>query len=204
MTDAIFEMIQRCPALECIESPLREAAKRLIACYEAGGKVLICGNGGSASDSEHIAGELLKGFLRKRPLNAQDRAALGAELADNLQYGLAAVPLVSHGAIMTAVINDLGGETVFAQQVMGLGAPGDVLIGLSTSGNAADVVNAMRVAKLRSMTCIALTGSRESAMSEIADVTIAVPSVSTPVVQEYHLPVYHALCAQVEAHFFSE
>ena len=200
----VDEMVKKYEALGSARPEVEAAAAMLIACYEAGGKVLICGNGGSAADSEHIAGELLKGFLKKRPLRKEDAQVLGEALASRLQYGLPAIPLVSHPSIITAVVNDLGSDVIFAQQVLSLGNKGDVLIGLSTSGNAADVVNAIRVAKRNGMRTLSLTGMTESRMSELSDICIRVPAQATPDVQELHLPVYHAICAEVEARFFEE
>ena len=200
----IEKLLNTHPKLAELEQNIKGATEKIIYAYENGGKVLICGNGGSAADSEHIAGELLKGFLKKRPLTAQQKSALGDPLAGSLQQSLPAVSLVSQSGIMTAVINDLGADCVFAQQVMGLGCSGDVLIGISTSGNAKNVVNAFKVAKMKGLICIALTGANESEMSALCDVLLNVPALSTPDIQEYHLPVYHAICAEVEAHFFKE
>lgn len=200
----IEKLIKKYPELAVLEQNIKAAVERTISAYENGGKVLICGNGGSAADSEHIAGELLKGFLKKRPLTAQQKSTLGEPLADSLQQSLPAVSLVSQSGIMTAVINDLGVDSIFAQQVMGLGNQGDILIGISTSGNAKNVVNALKVAKMKGLSCIALTGEKESEMSALCDVLINVPAVLTPDIQEYHLPVYHCLCAEVETHFFKE
>ena len=200
----IERLINKYRELEAAESDIRMAARLLTDCFEKGGKLLICGNGGSAADCEHIAGELLKGFMKKRPLSAGDTAVLGEELASRLQYGLPAIPLVSADGIMTAVINDLGGDMVFAQQVMALGTGQDLLMGISTSGNALNITNAIRAARLKGMKVLSLTGCRASKMSVLSDVCIKVPAESTPDVQEYHLPIYHALCAQTEAYFFEE
>jgi phosphoheptose isomerase len=200
----IERLINRYRELEAAEPDIRIAARLLIDCFEKGGKLLICGNGGSAADCEHMAGELLKGFMKKRPLSAGDAAVLGEELASRLQYGLPAIPLVSADGIMTAVINDLGGDMVFAQQVMALGTGQDLLMGISTSGNALNITNAIRAARLKGMKVLSLTGCRASKMSVLSDVCIKVPAESTPDVQEYHLPIYHALCAQTEAYFFKE
>ena len=178
------------------------AVQAAVACYEAGGKLLVCGNGGSAADSEHIVGELMKGFLKKRPLSPAFAEKLDPALAASLQMGLPAVSLVSQSAVMTAVMNDLGADAVYAQQVMALGRSGDILIGLSTSGNAENVCRAFQTAKAKQMLCIALTGQEDSRMSRLADVTLRAPSRSTPRVQEYHIRLYHAFGAGVEAHFF--
>lgn len=182
----------------------REAAAEaeLITCFENGGKLLLCGNGGSSADCAHIAGELLKGFLKKRPVPAVLAAAVPG--AGALQCGLPAIDLTAQTAAMTAILNDLGAEAVFAQQVLAYGRPGDVLLGISTSGSAADVLLAARVAKAQGLRVLALTGRSGGALAGLADVLLNVGADSTPRVQELHLPLYHALCAAVEAHFFAE
>ncbi len=203
-------LLARLPALEACRGSIAAAAAALIACYRGGGQVLLCGNGGSAADCGHIAGELLKGFLRRRPLTEAQRQAFaaqgeeGAALAARLQRGLPAIDLTAHGALLTAALNDIGGEDVFAQQVVAFGRPGDVLLGLSTSGGAANVCNALRAARALGLTTIALTGQRGGAAAGLVDVAIRVPADETYLVQEYHLPVYHALCAAVEAAFFDQ
>ncbi len=201
-------LLARLPALEDCRGDITAATDMLIACFRRGGQVLLCGNGGSAADCGHIAGELLKGFLRRRPLTEAQRQAFAAQgeesaaLADRLQRGLPAIDLTAHGALLTAALNDIGGEDVFAQQVVAFGRPGDVLLGLSTSGGAANVCNALRAARALGLGTIALTGQRGGAAASLADVAIRVPADETYRVQEYHLPVYHALCAAVEAVFF--
>ena len=198
------ELLRKHKELNCVKLEIQAAVDVLVHCFETGGKVLICGNGGSAADCEHIAGELQKGFMKKRPLSKQEANELGAELASRLQQGLPAIPLVSNAAILTAIINDLGADLVFAQQVQALGQTGDVLIGLSTSGNAENVVNAFRVAHSRGMKTISMTGQAESRLSALSDVCIRVPAQVTPAVQEWHLPVYHVLCAEIETYFYAE
>lgn len=202
MTDYIAELIAENTELVPIREEIVRAAGMIADCYRAGGKVLICGNGGSAADSEHIAGELLKGFMKKRPLTETLAAKLPPELSERLQMSLPAVSLVSQTALMTAVINDLGSDLMYAQQVMGLGTENDILIGISTSGNAANVTNAFYAALAKGVRRIALTGEKDSKMSALADVTLQAPASSTPKVQEYHLKIYHAICAQVEESFF--
>ena len=197
-------LIKQYPVLgECM-GQVAEATELVIACFERGGKVLICGNGGSAADSGHISGELLKGFLLRRPVPQALRAALGDELADRLQCGLPAVDLTCNGAIISAAANDLGADVAYAQQVLALGRAGDVLLGISTSGNAANVANALAVARVMGMGSIALTGRAGGRAAGLADVAIRVPADETWRVQEYHLPLYHAVCAAVEAHFFAQ
>ena len=195
-------LVKKYPQLSQIRQDIEAAASILINGFESGGKLLLCGNGGSAADCEHIAGELLKGYRKKRPLDKRDFDILGDKLSSLLQYGLPAIPLVSHSSVITAVINDLDSGVIFAQQVMALGKDGDVLIGISTSGNAINVINAIYTAKCKGMRVISLTGSAASKMSELSDVAICVPAQETPDVQELHLPVYHTICAEVEEYFF--
>ena len=170
--------------------------------FRAGGKVLVCGNGGSAADAEHICGELLKKFKRHRAVPQEVAAKLRPELAAKLEGALPAVSLVSMSGIITAFANDVSWETAFAQQVLGLAKPGDVLIALSTSGNSANCVAAAEVMKAVGGKSIAFTGANESHLSQVCDVTIRVPETETYKVQELHLPVYHALCAAIEEELF--
>lgn len=174
----------------------------LLETFRNGGKVLVCGNGGSAADAEHICGELLKKFKKRRQVAPSIAAKLRPELAGKLEGSLPAISLVSMSGIITAFANDVAWETAFAQQVLGLALPGDVLIALSTSGNSANCVAAAEVMKAIGGKTIALTGAKDSKLSEIADVAIKVPEVETYKVQELHLPVYHALCAAIEEELF--
>lgn len=199
------------PKLEICSDSILEAFNILKNCYKNGSKVLICGNGGSAADSEHIVGELMKGFIKKRALPYSDinnlRKAYPEEwqyLADNLQGALPAISLVSQSALSTAFANDVSPDMVYAQLVYGYHKNGDVLIGLSTSGNSKNVVNAIKVAKAFDMLVIGFTGETGGIMHNLCDVTITVPARETYKVQEYHLPIYHVLCAMIEAEFFSE
>ncbi len=204
----IENLIQRYPALEECRSDIAAAAGMLTDCFASGGKLLVCGNGGSAADADHIVGELMKAFLLPRRLPDAEMQALqamgedGAYLAATLERGLPAVSLCAHSALMTAVSNDRAAETVFAQQIMALGRPGDVLMTLSTSGNSRNCVLAAAAAKARGVRVIALTGASESRLSAAAEVCIRVPETETYKVQELHLPVYHALCAEIEQYFF--
>lgn len=201
--DALFS---RYPALSSCREAITQAFELLLACYRDGGKLLVCGNGGSAADSEHIVGELMKSFMFKRPVDdefaARYRELYGIDVPSFLEGALPAIALVSQTSLSTALANDVGADGVFAQQVYGYGRPGDVLIAISTSGNSSNAVEAAKVARVRAMKVIALTGQAPSKLSEIADVTIAVPSCETFAVQEFHLPVYHALCAALEAELF--
>lgn len=208
--ELIGEYMVKYPALISCRDDILKAADTLTACYKAGGKVLLCGNGGSSADSAHIVGELLKGFLQARSLPEDRRKALraygelGELMADKLQGALAAVDLTTQQAILSAVANDTDPRLAYAQQVWGLGRPGDVLIGISTSGNAANVCCAGIAAKELGMTTIAMTGSKGGKMAGLFDHSIKVPSDWTPGVQEYHLPVYHLICALVECAMFPQ
>ena len=173
----------------------------LLTAFNNSKKVLLCGNGGSAADCEHIAGELMKGFLSKRELTAEDKAKIGS-FADKLQYGLPCIPLTSFSALNTAVINDNSADLIFAQSVMALGNENDILIAISTSGNSKNVVYAAKTAKGKGMKVISMTGMKDSLLSEISDITIRIPEKETFRIQELTLPVYHAICADIENHFF--
>ena len=196
------ELFGRYPQLKGCEGEIAKAFDVLQACYRAGGKVLTCGNGGSASDAEHIVGELLKKFRKHRDVEASVAAKLPAELVAKLEGSLPAVSLVSMSGILTAFANDVAWETAFAQQVLGLGRPGDVLIALSTSGNSANCVNAALVAQAKGMKVISMTGAAGGRLAGVADAAIRVPETETYRIQELHLPVYHALCAAVEGLFW--
>ena len=184
--------------LECKES-IDDACSLLINCYKNGGKVLLCGNGGSASDCDHIVGELMKGFLNSRHINDK---RVDDDFNEKLQKGLPAISLVNGPAILSAYDNDCDPAYVYAQMVYGYAKENDVVIGISTSGNSENVCNALRVAKQIGLRTIGLTGKEKSRMSEICDVTIRVPEKETYKVQELHLPVYHYICIKVEEFFF--
>lgn len=205
------DLLARYPALAVCEEALASAITLLIRTYEHDGTVFTCGNGGSAADADHIVGELLKGFVRRRPLPMAERAALssiagvdGDYLASRLQCGLRAMSLMSQQGLSSAVANDLGGDLGPAQQLYGMGRQGDMLIALSTSGNARNVALACRVAKLKGIPVVGMTGMMGGQLAELADICIKVPERETYRVQELHLPVYHALCRAVEAFFFQE
>ena len=195
-------LYERYPQLKGCEGEIGKAFDLLLACYRGGGKVLTCGNGGSAADAEHIVGELLKKFRKHRDIDSAVAAKLPPELVAKLEGALPAVSLVSMSGILTAFANDVAWETAFAQQVYGLGNPGDVLIALSTSGNSANCVNAALVAKAKGLKVIAMTGVGGGRLCELADAAIKVPESETYRIQELHLPVYHALCAQLEDALF--
>ena len=206
------ELFGRYPELLSCEADIDRALELMIETYENGGKILVCGNGGSCSDAQHIVGELMKGFLLKRPMSAEQKKAfenaLGAEEADafasRLQRGLPAIALDGQGALMTAYLNDADPDYVYAQEVFGYGKKEDLLIGISTSGNSKNVVLAMKAAKALGIRGIALTGAKESKLSALATATVRVPSTETFKIQELHLPVYHYLCAAIEETFFGE
>lgn len=202
-------LMERYPALvECCED-IVQAYLILEESFQSGGKLLVAGNGGSAADAEHIVGELMKGFKLPRKSSReyaeQLKAAnpeLGAVLAENLQGALPAIALDGHPSLTTAYMNDCEPLLCFAQQVNGYGNPGDVLLGISTSGNSKNVLYAATVAKAKGMKVIGMTGAKESKISAMADVCIRVPETETYMIQEYHLPVYHALCLMLEDVFF--
>lgn len=204
-------LMERYPKLVSIRQQIIDAYLLMEECYENGGKLLIAGNGGSAADSEHIAGELMKRFKMLRPVSEEYAEKLkevdpirGAELAKNLECSLMAIPLVAHEALTTAYINDVDGLGVFAQQLHGFGRTGDVFLGISTSGNSKNIMNATVVARASGIKVIGLTGKKGGELAEVADVVIKVPETETYMVQELHLPVYHCLCLMLEDKFFGD
>lgn len=192
-------LTERYPELKSIENKVEKAVELLIEIYENGGKVLVCGNGGSAADSDHIVGELMKGFMLKREVTDE---RISDDLKCKLQGSLPAISLPSQSAILSAYINDVDPDMMYAQLVYGYASEKDLVVGLSTSGNSKNIVNALKVANSVGAKTLALTGMSGGALAEIADVLIDVPEYETYKVQEYHLPVYHYLCAEVEKHFF--
>mgnify|MGYP002512686476 CR=1 FL=1 len=193
------ELIKRYPELEVCKKDIKDALDLMINTYKNGGKILVCGNGGSAADSENIVGELMKGFMCKRTVT-DERIPEG--LAKNLQGALPAISLVSQCGVLSAFINDVAPDMMYAQLVYGYGNEKDLLICLSTSGNSKNCVNAAKVAKCIGVNVLSLTGAKESLLSEFSECTIRVPETETFKVQEYHLPVYHYLCAATENYFF--
>lgn len=193
------ELLERYPVLEECKKEIEYALNLLINTYKNGGKVLVCGNGGSAADSEHIVGELMKGFMLKRSVTDE---RIPRSLVENLQGALPAISLVSQSGVLSAFINDVDPDMMYAQLVYGYGKENDLLICLSTSGNSKNCVNAAEVAKCIGMNVLSMTGAKPSKLSEISDCTVKVPEIETFKVQEYHLPVYHYLCAMTEKHFF--
>ena len=200
-------LTERYPILEPCRDSIIDAYKIMETCYESDHKLLIAGNGGSAADSEHIAGELMKRFMTPRPISEEMAEKLkaidpvrGENLARNLECGLMAIPLVAHEAMTTAYINDVDGLGVFAQQLFGFGRKGDVFLGISTSGNSQNVLSATVVAL--GIRIIGLTGRDGGELARVADVAVRVPETETYRIQELHLPVYHCWCMMLEDHFF--
>lgn len=209
--DYVTQLIWRYPVLKANEKEIRQLCDAVISCYKKGGKLLVCGNGGSCADAEHIVGELMKGFLKKRELSEKKLSQMLTavpELAtlsiDKLQQGLPAIALNSGVALTTAFANDCDPDLIYAQQVLGLGKKGDVFLGISTSGNAKNVFAAAAVAKSLGITTIALTGKTGGKLKEVCDISVVVAEDETYMIQELHLPVYHALCATVEEYFFKD
>ncbi len=210
----IDEVLERCPALAGLRADITRTAAAICACHRAGGKVLVCGNGGSAADCEHLVGELVKGFVLPRAVPPADADRLracaaadathGPDLAARLQRGVAAISLTGHPSLATAIDNDTGREMVFAQQVYVYGRPGDLLIGLSTSGNSGNVLRALTVARAFGLTTVGFTGSLPCRMDALCDIRLKVPARQTHEIQELHLPVYHTVCLMVEQELFGQ
>jgi D-sedoheptulose 7-phosphate isomerase len=204
------ELVQRYPALAPCQKQIEAAIKALGDCFAMSGTLLVCGNGGSAADADHIVGELMKSFLIPRPLpegiygSLQEAdSTLGSVLAQKLQGALPAINISAGGAFPTAFANDVSAELAYAQAVVGYGKPGDVLLGISTSGNAANVHAAFCAGRAVGMTVIGLTGAGGGKMAGLCDIIIKAPATKTFEVQELHLPIYHCICAAVEARFFA-
>jgi len=204
-------LIERYPELEQIKQSIIDAYLVMEECYSCDGKLLIAGNGGSAADAEHIAGELMKRFKTPRPVTAEFAEKLsvadsirGPQLAKNLERGLMAIPLVAHEALTTAYINDVDSYGVFAQQLLGFGRAGDVFLGISTSGNSQNIMNAVVVAKASGIKVVGLTGSKGGELAQVADVAVKAPETETYMIQELHLPIYHCWCLMLEDKFFGD
>jgi len=202
-------LIKRYPLLNECREDIINAYFIMEECYDCDGKLLIAGNGGSAADSEHIAGELMKRFKVPRPVTPEFGEKLksidpvrGSELAKNLERGLMAIPLVAHEALLTAYINDVNELGVFAQQLFGFGRQKDVFLGISTSGNSKNVICATVVARALGMKVVGLTGAKGGELATVADVVVKVPQMETYMIQELHLPVYHCWCLMLEDRFF--
>lgn len=207
----IDELCIRYPVLSVCKNDIEKAAEALIESFENGGKLLVAGNGGSCADSDHISGELLKSFVKKRRPSAELIDSIrkinpetGDYLADKLQGSLPVIALTNNTALMTASLNDVDGNVMFAQQLNGYGKEGDVFLGISTSGNSKDIVYPTVVAKAKGLMTVALTGKDGGKLKGIADICIVVPEQETFKIQELHLPVYHALCLEIEEYFRRE
>ena len=206
--EILNDLINRHGELEVCREDILGAYSLMESAFKSGKKLLVCGNGGSAADSEHIVGELMKCFKKKRAIDGDLYAALGdcgedgRLLREHLEGALPAVALTSHLSLSTAFSNDAEPSLVFAQQLNGLGEEGDVLFAISTSGNSQNCVLAATLAKAKGLKTVALTGERESRLSALCDVTVRVCASETYLIQEYHLPIYHALCAMLEEEFF--
>ena len=187
-----------------MEEKLNLAVELITDCFRRGGRLLVCGNGGSAADSAHITGEFVKGFLKKRPLPQELKHRIGHDWANTLQQGLCCIDLTANPGAISATANDISGESVYAQEVLAYGGEGDNLIGISTSGNAENVCRALVVARVLGMKTVGLTGATGGRMAQLCDVLLNVPETETYKVQERHLPLYHQICARVEANLFSE
>ena len=207
--DHLQQLIDRYPILSVVQKEIKEAYILLETAFTAQGKLLIAGNGGSAADAEHITGELMKSFEKQRPPDAGFILQLNkispehaAFLEGRIQQGLPAISLSSHTALLTASLNDIGPDIIYAQQVYGYGNSDDVFLGISTSGNSRNIYYAAITAKAKNMKTIALTGGTGGILANYADVSIIVPEERTYRVQELHLPIYHCLCLMLEEHFF--
>lgn len=205
----LAELMVRYTQLLPLKDEIQKAAECLIDCYERGNKLLVCGNGGSCSDSDHIVGELMKGFENGRPITGNLKNQLtgisgdrGTYLGGKLQRGLPAISLTAHGALITAIANDTDADLIFAQQVVGYGNEGDVIMAISSSGNSQNVIDAAITAKAKGLVVIGFSGKTGGQMKMYCDILINVPERRTAYVQELHLPVYHTLCLMIEDYFF--
>ena len=200
--DHLAELLERRSELRFLATEIRQAADMLLETFRAGGNVLIAGNGGSAADADHWAGELMKGFESRRPLLAHERDGLPEELANKLQRAVPCIPLTGFPALRTAVANDIDPTLEFAQLIMALGRPGSTFVGISTSGNAANVCAAAQVARARGLNVLGLTGAGGGRLAEHCHIALRVPATRTLLVQELHLPIYHTLCLLIEDELF--
>jgi len=205
----IHHLVQRYPQLDAVKDSISLAFEIIKESYKNGGKLLIAGNGGSASDAEHIAGELMKTFAKKRTLPdsfVSEIKKVDLEISEYLlpkmQPGLPAIALSGHASLNTACINDIDGNITFAQQVYGYGKSEDVLLGISTSGNSKNILYACAVAKAKKLKIIGLTGEGGGKLKQYSDICICVPETETYKIQELHLPVYHIICMMLEDYFF--
>lgn len=211
ITQKIKVLLDRYPELEKCQESIQDVYFLLENCFNTNHKLLVAGNGGSASDAEHIIGELMKSFKMARPLTKELQTKIQQvsctacdTLLGNLECALPAISLVSQTSLISAITNDIGAETIYAQQVLGYGQENDVFLGISTSGNSKNVIAAAIVAKAKGLKVIALTGASGGVLKEYADIIVTVPEVQTYKIQELHLPIYHWLCATLEDNFFGK
>ena len=208
--ESITSLVNRYPSLSACQKSIETAAEYIISAYKNGSVLFTAGNGGSAADADHIVGELMKGFMKRRALDEKEINEMASSLSDgerlarSLQKGLPAISLHSQSALLTAFMNDAEPEYVYAQVLYAMGKKDDVLIAISTSGNSKNIVNAVKVARHKGMKIISLTGERRCALDSLSDVVIHVQETETYRVQELHLPVYHWICARIEDEFFDE
>ena len=209
--DCVEKLVARRPELESAVPALRRLIAETVATFRAGGSFFVAGNGGSGADSDHICGELLKGFMQKRPLAEANKARFfelfgseGADCAGKLQGGLRAISLLSHPGFCTAFMNDVDADLIYAQQLWALAKPGDVFLGISTGGGSKNVKAALMAAKVIGVKSFLLTGNKHGVCEKYADHVIAVDESETYLIQELHLPLYHAFCTAVEAEMFSK
>ena len=203
--ETLSQLIERYPLLASCENEINSAADLIIKTFQNGNRLYICGNGGSAADADHIVGELMKGFLKKRPLTDEQKAAfLDKNLANGLMQGLPAISLHSQSAFLTAFLNDEDPSLLYAQAMYALGKKGDTLLVISTSGNSGNVVNAVKTARALGVNVISLVGANNCALDDLSDIIIHADHIETYRIQELHLPIYHYICAAVEEYFFKE
>lgn len=208
--EMIAEFFARHENLVPLQEDILQAGQLLKTAFLSGNQLLLCGNGGSCADCDHIAGEFLKGFLLKRPVEGSLREKLsrygeyGREIGDKLQCGLPTISLTAHAGAISAFSNDVDPELVYAQQVLAYGKPGDVLIGISTSGNAKNVAAAVMTANALGLHTIGLTGKDGGALAKLSELALIMPQCETYRIQEEHLAVYHLLCAMVESELFEK
>lgn len=204
------DLVRRRPELKVCKQSIQDAYLMLLETVQKGGTIFTCGNGGSAADAEHIVGELLKGFMKGRKLNQDEIEAIekvypgeGKKISQSLQKTIKAISLTSHISLMTAFMNDVDPSFVFAQQLRGLGRSNDALIAISTSGNSENIINACKIAKVQQIKTIGLSGASGGKLNQHCDLMIKAPENAVPLIQELHLPIYHALCAMLEVKLFS-
>ena len=207
----LTSLLSRYKDISLLEADIIEAFEIIKKCYKKEGTLFVCGNGGSAADSEHIVGELMKEFVSPRrvtDINLRNNLVKkfgneGEFIVDKLQRGLRAVSLLSHPSLISAYSNDVSAEMIFAQQLYVMSKHGDVLLAISTSGNSKNVLKAIQLASVINVKTILLTGNNGGKCAELADCSIKIPENETYKIQEYHLPIYHTLCLMIEEYFYA-